>query len=91
MDPVTEMTVSSKDWLICSVISDSFLTLKNNRVRDRHNHQGSSASSNSDRHANIGSQFSDLLRLLLTAPRFVFSWLLLRPAPPNRLLAPPAA
>ena len=32
-DPVTEMTVSSKDWLICSVISDSFLTLKNSRDR----------------------------------------------------------
>ena len=28
MDPVTEMTVSSSDWLIFSVISDSFLTLK---------------------------------------------------------------
>lgn len=27
MDPVTEMTVSSSDWLIFSVISDSFLTL----------------------------------------------------------------
>jgi len=31
MDPVTEMTVSSKDGLICSVTSDSFLTLKNSR------------------------------------------------------------
>lgn len=27
MDPVTAMTVSSNDWLIFSVISDSFLTL----------------------------------------------------------------
>lgn len=28
MDPVTEMTVLSSDWLIFSVISDSFLTLR---------------------------------------------------------------
>ena len=33
MDPVTEMAVSSKDGLICSVTSDSFLTLKNSRDR----------------------------------------------------------
>lgn len=33
MDPVTAMTVSSNDWLIFSVISDSFLTLKNKPTR----------------------------------------------------------
>jgi hypothetical protein len=33
IDPVTAMTVSSSDWLIFSVISDSFLTLKS-RNRD---------------------------------------------------------
>jgi hypothetical protein len=33
MEPVTEMTVSSSDWLIFSVISDSFLTLKSQSNR----------------------------------------------------------
>lgn len=42
MDPVTEMTVSSNDWLIFSVISDSSLTLKNNQ--DQHSHSVTSAS-----------------------------------------------
>jgi hypothetical protein len=33
IDPVTAMTVSSSDWLIFSVISDSFLTLKRKQQR----------------------------------------------------------
>ena len=48
MDPVTEMTVSSRDWLICSVISDSFLTLKNSRDH-QHNRQAGLAVHISDR------------------------------------------
>ena len=48
MDPVTEMTVSSKDWLICSVISDSFLTLKNSRDH-KHKRQAGLAIQISDR------------------------------------------
>ena len=47
-DPVTEMTVSSKDWLICSVISDSFLTLKNSRDH-KHKRQAGLAIQISDR------------------------------------------